>query len=345
MMISGDALEEEYYRPPPPKAKKPALKRKAAAVSVEPTPPPPAETAQEPVKEGASRPAAKKLKRKRAAAEEGEQGTGQARSVATASSKPTGFTSTWGKQATTEPAELSAEAKERQRLKKEKQKARHRAYTQRKEETRTRPSHKLGDAGERAEWFWRCLGVGLARSGRPVPAEAPPALEDGLVMLPSEHHDLERLPRVLDHFFGDEAEECLRRGLKNGPGAPYVVCIASAAVRCLEIIRALRVFQSGEGHRLIPKLFSKHMDVEEQAKLLQRRPICIAVGTAGRLAALRDKGVLSLDQTRLLIVDMWRDPRALNIFEVHPTGEEFCRLYRETFHGRITAGHTKLLLF
>lgn len=45
---------------------------------MEPTPPPPAETAQEPVKEGASRPAAKKLKRKRAAAEEGEQGTPRA---------------------------------------------------------------------------------------------------------------------------------------------------------------------------------------------------------------------------------------------------------------------------
>lgn len=56
-------------------------------------------------------------------------------------------------------------------------------------------------------------------------------------------------------------------------------------------------------HVFIPKLFGKHMKVEEQKKALQRKS-SIAIGVPNRVLKLAEEGILNLSNISLIIIDM-----------------------------------------
>ena len=67
----------------------------------------------------------------------------------------------------------------------------------------------------------------------------------------------------------------------------------------------------------VAKLFAKHMKLEEQASFLASKRFLFAVGTPNRILKLLEMGALSLQQTRLVVLDStWTDAKKRNIFDV-----------------------------
>ena len=56
-------------------------------------------------------------------------------------------------------------------------------------------------------------------------------------------------------------------------------------------------------HIFIPKLFGKHIKVEEQRKSLERRS-SIAIGVPNRVLKLVEEGFLNVSNVSLIIIDM-----------------------------------------
>ena len=56
-------------------------------------------------------------------------------------------------------------------------------------------------------------------------------------------------------------------------------------------------------HITIPKLFGKHIKIEEQKKALEK-PTSLAIGVPNRVLKLAEEGILDLSNLSLLIIDM-----------------------------------------
>ena len=56
-------------------------------------------------------------------------------------------------------------------------------------------------------------------------------------------------------------------------------------------------------HITIPKLFGKHIKIEEQKKALEK-PTSLAIGVPNRVLKLAAEGILDLSNLSLLIIDM-----------------------------------------
>ena len=269
--------------------------------------------------------------------------------AASTAPKPSGYGATWGRVSANPIADKAAhdaEVAARQQSRKEKDRSRRKEKTSAKEAKRTAPWH-LEAPEEHVRHFWRLLCDGLAKRAKAqlaVKPREPLNLADHFVELGRDRHGLTQLPDVLRDFFGEDHEECLERGAVPPGGCPYVIVVAASAVRCCEIIRALRGFADGDGRRQVLKLFSKHMKVAEQAERL-RAPVCIGVGTPQRLAELRAKGHLQLSHTRLVVLDMARDVKQFNIFEVQPVGAEWCQFYFDDLHPLVISGQVQMMLF
>lgn len=70
-------------------------------------------------------------------------------------------------------------------------------------------------------------------------------------------------------------------------------------------------------HTQVAKLFAKHMKLEEQAAFLAGKKFLFAAGTPNRILKLLDQDGLSLQQTRLVVLDCtWKDAKNRNLFDV-----------------------------
>ena len=83
-------------------------------------------------------------------------------------------------------------------------------------------------------------------------------------------------------------------------GSCPILVLAQSAQRCVELLKLLAPFDVR-----IAKLFAKHMELEDQGKLLQSGGVVMGVGTPGRISKLIELGHLSLTAgTQLVVLDL-----------------------------------------
>ncbi|XP_060028158.1 protein CMSS1 isoform X4 [Erinaceus europaeus] len=103
-----------------------------------------------------------------------------------------------------------------------------------------------------------------------------------------------------------------------------VLVICSSAVRALELIRSMTAFR---GDSKVMKLFAKHIKIQEQVRLLEKRVVHLGVGTPGRIKELVKQGALLLNPLRFLVFDWnWRDQKLRRMMDIPEIRKETCEL-------------------
>lgn len=103
-----------------------------------------------------------------------------------------------------------------------------------------------------------------------------------------------------------------------------MLILCSSAVRALELIRSLTAFR---GDAKVMKLFAKHIKVQEQLKLLEKRVIHLGVGTPGRIKELVKQDGLNLNPLKFLVFDWnWRDQKLRRMMDIPEIRKEVFEL-------------------
>jgi protein CMS1 len=71
-------------------------------------------------------------------------------------------------------------------------------------------------------------------------------------------------------------------------GHPHTLIVAGAGIRAVDLIRAVRKFQTKEA--LVAKLFAKHIKLKEAIETVQKARVNIGVGTPQRIYDLLENG-------------------------------------------------------
>jgi protein CMS1 len=74
-------------------------------------------------------------------------------------------------------------------------------------------------------------------------------------------------------------------------GHPHTLVVAGAGLRAVELVRALRRFQTKEA--FVAKLFAKHIKLREAIETVKKTRINIGVGTPQRIFDLLENGSVS----------------------------------------------------
>ncbi|KAL3788332.1 hypothetical protein ACHAWO_008561 [Cyclotella atomus] len=130
--------------------------------------------------------------------------------------------------------------------------------------------------------------------------------------------------------------------------SPMVIIISLSARRCVELQKQLSSLNLP-----VAKLFAKHMNVDEQVKMLKGdkssekagggkgkkagRCYGIGVGTPGRLLTLlrhgndgtANSGALKLNHTELIIIDCHEDSKGFNVCTLRDTAKELMDFMKE----------------
>ena len=115
------------------------------------------------------------------------------------------------------------------------------------------------------------------------------------------------------------------------PASVVVVC--SSALRCTEVIRAVKA----QCRCSVGKLFAKHMKLGEQLAELERETPVVCVGTAhrvGQLLSSSHAGALQASSVRLLLVDGTPDAKNFTML----TQAESSAALRELLEGHFLTG-------
>ncbi|XP_037586512.1 protein CMSS1 isoform X3 [Cebus imitator] len=103
-----------------------------------------------------------------------------------------------------------------------------------------------------------------------------------------------------------------------------MLIICSSAIRALELIRSMTAFR---GDSKVIKLFAKHIKVQEQVKLLEKRVVHLGVGTPGRIKELVKQGGLNLNPLKFLVFDWnWRDQKLRRMMDIPEIRKEVFEL-------------------
>nr|XP_040126420.1 protein CMSS1 isoform X2 [Ictidomys tridecemlineatus] len=103
-----------------------------------------------------------------------------------------------------------------------------------------------------------------------------------------------------------------------------MLIICSSAIRALELMRSMTAFR---GDSKVMKLFAKHIKVQEQVKLLEKRVVHLGVGTPGRIKELIKQGGLTLNPLKFLIFDWnWRDQKMRRMMDIPEIRKEVFEL-------------------
>ncbi|XP_006890104.1 PREDICTED: uncharacterized protein C3orf26 homolog [Elephantulus edwardii] len=103
-----------------------------------------------------------------------------------------------------------------------------------------------------------------------------------------------------------------------------MLIICSSAVRALELIRSMTAFK---GESKVMKLFAKHIKIQEQVKLLEKRVVHLGVGTPGRIKELIKQGGLDLNPLKFLVFDWnWRDQKLRRLMDIPEIRKEIFEL-------------------
>ncbi len=97
-----------------------------------------------------------------------------------------------------------------------------------------------------------------------------------------------------------------------------VLVLSIGAVRCVELIQQLRP-PLGPEAAPVCKLWSKHMDIEEQKRYLATHFVGVAVGTPNRICKLIQDESLTLSNTALIVIDCQPNAKMQTIFTLPET--------------------------
>ncbi|KFO26658.1 hypothetical protein H920_11942 [Fukomys damarensis] len=123
----------------------------------------------------------------------------------------------------------------------------------------------------------------------------------------------------LTHSFSSYLKEICPKWVKlrknhSEKKSVLMLIICSSAVRALELIRSMTAFR---GESKVIKLFAKHIKVQEQVKLLEKRVVHLGVGTPGRIKELIKQGGLNLNPLKFLVFDWnWRDQKLRRMMDI-----------------------------
>lgn len=133
----------------------------------------------------------------------------------------------------------------------------------------------------------------------------------------------------LTHSFSSYLKEICPKWVKlrknhSEKKSVLMLIICSSAVRALELIRSMTAFR---GESKVIKLFAKHIKVQEQVKLLEKRVVHLGVGTPGRIKELIKQGGLNLNPLKFLVFDWnWRDQKMRRMMDIPEIRKEFFEL-------------------
>ncbi|KAI8376043.1 U3-containing 90S pre-ribosomal complex subunit-domain containing protein [Radiomyces spectabilis] len=155
----------------------------------------------------------------------------------------------------------------------------------------------------------------------------------------TQEHVLEALPNYIK--FGVARHKRLTKA-PTVKASPTALVITHAAVRAVDLVRALKEFSTTAK---IAKLFAKHLKVEEQIQFLDKQAVHLGVGTPNRIKALVESGHLKLDQLELVVIDTERNAKRFNIFDNDSVRKDLFSFLGEHIASRMQNGQTKLGLF
>ncbi|KAK8807110.1 hypothetical protein WA158_003869 [Blastocystis sp. Blastoise] len=127
------------------------------------------------------------------------------------------------------------------------------------------------------------------------------------------------------------------KGMPEHNGSPFVLILSMSAIRCTEVLKTISKIGL-----YIPKLFGKHISKDEQEKSLSKK-VALAVGTPGRVLQLCDKNVLSMEDIKVLIIDMKPNNKTMNILSLPETRKDFISFYMKHVHKRVIDEKTKIM--
>mmetsp|Transcript_1771 Transcript_1771/g.3049 ORF Transcript_1771/g.3049 Transcript_1771/m.3049 type:complete len:259 (+) Transcript_1771:188-964(+) len=168
---------------------------------------------------------------------------------------------------------------------------------------------------------------------------------DSLVQLPTSKPRLEQKLQLGEAQFGLDLchirKPCKHAGKGGKKGCPSVLVLTSSAKRALELMRELPHYNQA---CRIHKLFAKHIKVEEQAQLLKKFHICMAVGTPNRVQKLADEDALDVSQLKLIVLDMRLDAKKRDLLTLSEVRDDFWSLYRTHFREKVQGGGLKFAM-
>ncbi|XP_054556640.1 protein CMSS1 isoform X4 [Talpa occidentalis] len=122
-----------------------------------------------------------------------------------------------------------------------------------------------------------------------------------------------------------------------------MLIICSSAIRALELIRSMTAFR---GNGKVIKLFAKHIKIQEQVKMLDKRVVHLGVGTPGRIKELIKQGGLNLNPLKFLVFDWnWRDQKLRRMMDIPEIRKEVFELLEIGVLGLCKSESLKLGLF
>ena len=95
--------------------------------------------------------------------------------------------------------------------------------------------------------------------------------------------------------------------------------------------RTTRAIQNFFWHTINAKLFAKHLTVQEQTEWLQQTPFGLAVGTPHRLNILCQSGALTLNATRLVLLDAHQDSKGFTVCTMPDTAPHCMEFLKDRF--------------
>ncbi|KAK8815773.1 hypothetical protein WA538_004897 [Blastocystis sp. DL] len=191
---------------------------------------------------------------------------------------------------------------------------------------------------EQAAYFWSYVLMENTNDRFAEYGVDHPFTDDYLQSFALPHGD-DMLVRRLKEANPDWKRQFVQKKKDGKKGSPTVLIVCMSAIRCTELLKNLSSFGI-----FIPKLFSKHMKIEEQKKSLQRiTPI--AIGVPNRILKLADEGVLDLSNVSTLIIDTKENDTKQNVLGQKYTREDLIPFYMKYLHNRVIHKTTKVVLW
>lgn len=101
----------------------------------------------------------------------------------------------------------------------------------------------------------------------------------------------------------------------------------------------------------IPKLFGKHIKIEDQKKALSK-VTPVAIGVPNRVLRLVEEGILDLSNVSLVVIDMkeymigmimnYRNEKTMNVMSLKETRDAMVKLYMNYLHNAVIHNTAKV---
>lgn len=130
--------------------------------------------------------------------------------------------------------------------------------------------------------------------------------------------------------FGDKLEDLLAKSGSSSRQSPFIVIVASSAVRCIEIQKKLDLTNEMIRNKKVRWIhaFAKHKKLKEQVEFVKntKTPIHLVYATPQRLSQLVEANALKIDSLKYIVIDYsFRDVKQKRFIDMPEMREEFIK--------------------